>query len=192
MKFQIRFFSPKLAVCFAAVLMFHSGSHVADEQPSVSPQTVKQAQMKLKEQGYYEGNVDGILGRQTRAGLQRYQNASGLSAYGRLNHETAIKLGIATDGKPGPEDHFEAAGAEIKGRYGEGGKTLGKGAEAMGKDVKKGEVTEGGKNFGKAAGQFGKEIGKGTAQAAKKVGQGVKEVVQGDQEKKDQKKSEQH
>jgi len=191
MKFQIRFVGPQLVVLLG-LLLFHFGSPVAAEQSSVSQQTVKQAQTKLKEKGYYEGNVDGILGRDTRAGLQRYQNDNGLPADGRLNHETAVKLGIAKDGKPDPENHFEAAGSDIKGHYGEGGKALGRGAQEMGKDVKKGEVTEGGKDLGKAAGQFGKEIGKGTAEAAKKVGKGVKDAVQGDQEKKDQKKSEQH
>jgi peptidoglycan hydrolase-like protein with peptidoglycan-binding domain len=146
---------------------------------------VKQVQTELKQKGYYEGDVDGIMGAQTRAGLRRYQKENSLAGDGRLTHDTAIHLGVAAKGEnPDPADHFEDAGAEIKEHYGKGGKALGKGSKEMGKDIKEGEVTEGAQDLGKGAGKFGKEVGKGTAKAAKKVGKGVKDAVDGDDEKK--------
>ena len=162
------------------------GSSFADHQ--VSSNTVKKVQIELKQKGYYDGEVDGVLGGQTRAGLRRYQTEKGLAGDGRLTHETAVHLGVAAMGDPTPGEHFEDAGAEIKEHYGQGGKDLGKGAKEMGKDVKEGEVIEGGKDLGKGAGKFGKEVGKGTAKAAKKVGKGVKDAVDGDDDKKKEEK----
>jgi len=163
-----------------------SGSSFADDH-HVSSNTVKATQTELKQKGYYDGEVDGVLGAQTRAGLRRYQKEKGLAGDGRLTHETANHLGVAGKGDPRPGEHFEDAGAEIKEHYGQGGKALGKGAKEMGKDVKEGEVTEGAKDLGKGAGTFGKEIGKGTAKAAKKVGKGIKDAVDGDDDKKKEK-----
>ena len=162
------------------------GSSFADHQ--VSSHTVKKVQTELKQKGYYDGEVDGVLGGQTRAGLRRYQTEKGLAGDGRLTHETAVHLGVAAKDNPSPGEHFEDAGAEIKEHYGQGGKDLGKGAKEMGKDVKEGEVIEGGKDLGKGAGKFGKEVGKGTAKAAKKVGKGVKDAVDGDDDKKKEEK----
>jgi len=178
----------KIAILSLGCLLARFGSFLADDHPHVSSKTVKQAQTELKQKGYYEGGVDGVLGAQTRAGLRRYQKEKGLAGDGRLTHETGIHLGIAAKAdNPSPGDHFEDAGAEIKEHYGKGGKALGKGAKEMGKDVKEGEVTEGAKDLGKGAGKFGKEIGKGTAKAATKVGKGVKDAVDGDDDKKKEK-----
>ena len=159
---------------------------LADHQLSSS--TIKKTQTELKQRGYYDGEVDGVLGTQTRASLRRYQKEKGLAGDGRLTHETAVHLGVSAKGDPSPGEHFEDAGAAIKEHYGEGGKALGKGAKEMGKDVKEGEVTEGAKDLGKGAGKFGKEVGKGTAKAAKKVGKGVKDAVDGDDDKKKEEK----
>jgi peptidoglycan hydrolase-like protein with peptidoglycan-binding domain len=179
----------KIAILALGCFLVRFGSLLADDQPQVSSKTVKQAQTELKQRGYHEGDVDGVLGPQTRAGLRRYQKEKGLAGDGRLTHETAIDLGIAPKAdNPSPGDHFEDAGAEIKEHYGKGGKAMGKGAKEMGKDVKEGEVIEGGKDLGKGAGKFGKEVGKGTAKAAKKVGKGVKDAVDGDDDKKKEEK----
>jgi len=80
----------------------------------VSSNTVKKVQTELKQKGYYDGEVDGVLGGQTRAGLRRYQTEKGLAGDGRLTHETAVHLGVAAKGDPSPGEHFEDAGAEIK------------------------------------------------------------------------------
>ena len=165
----------RIAVLFLGCLLIRSGSSLADDH-HVSSKTVKQAQSELKQKGYYDGEIDGVLGAQTRAGLRRYQKEKGIEGDGRLTHDTAIHLGVAAKDNPTPGEHFEDAGAEIKEHYGDGGKALGKGAKEMGKDVKEGEVTEG-----------AKDLGKGTAKAAKKVGKGVKDAVDGDDDKKKEK-----
>jgi len=175
----------KISILVLACFVARVGTCLADHQ--VSSKAVKQAQTELKHKGYYNGEVDGRLGPQTRAGLRRYQKEKGLAGDGRFTHETAIQLGVAKDGDPSPGEYFEDAGAEIKEHYGKGGKALGKGTKEMGKDVKEGEVTEGAKDLGKGAGKFGKEVGKGTAKAAKKIGKGVKDAVDGDDDDKDEK-----
>jgi len=68
----------------------------------VSSNTVKKVQIELKQKGYYDGEVDGVLGGQTRAGLRRYQTEKGLAGDGRLTHETAVHLGVAAKGDPTP------------------------------------------------------------------------------------------
>jgi len=170
-------FLSKGAILFLGYLLSVSIIVVADHQ--VSSTTVKSVQSELKQKGYYEGDVDGVLGPKTREGLRRYQKEQGLAGDGRLTHETAVSLGVSKKDAT-PREHFEDAGAEIKNHYGEGGKALGKGSKEIGKDVKEGEVTEGAKDLGKGAGKFGKEVGKGTAKAAKKAGKGVKDAVDGE------------
>ena len=118
----------RIAVLFLGCLLIRTGSSLADDH-HVSSKTVKQVQSELKEKGYYDGDVDGVLGAQTRAGLRRYQKEKGLEGDGRLTHDTAIHLGVAAKDNPTPGEHFEDAGAEIKEHYGDGGKALGKGAD---------------------------------------------------------------
>jgi peptidoglycan hydrolase-like protein with peptidoglycan-binding domain len=147
-------------------------------------------QEALKEKGYYDGPVDGLIGPKTRAGLRRYQEEQGLNADGRLTRETAERLGVVSKSDSAEADksvgeHFEDAGSDVKEHYGKAGKSLGHGAKEMGKEVKKGEVTEGAKELGKGAGKFGKEVGKGTGKAAKEAGKGVKDALDGDESKKD-------
>jgi peptidoglycan hydrolase-like protein with peptidoglycan-binding domain len=175
-----------LAICF---LLGRLNFATADDRPSgqVSAETVKKAQSELKEKGYYDGPVDGVLGTQTRSALQHFQEKKGLNADGRLTQETAVQLGTAEKGDKTPGEHFEGAGKEIKGSYGKGGKDLGHGTKEAGKDIKEGEVTEAGKDFGKGAGKFGKEVGKGTGKAAKKVGKGVKDAVDPNDDDKEKK-----
>ncbi len=140
--------------------------------PMVSSSTVKKAQERLKEKGYYEGNIDGVLGPNTREALRRYQEKESLNANGRLTHETAEHLGISGSSTVG--EHFEGAGEAVEHHYGEAGKSVGRGSKEAGSDMKKGEVAEGGKDFGKGVGGFGKEVAKGTAKGAKRVAEGVK------------------
>ncbi len=64
------------------------GPSFADDH-HVSSNTVKKTQTELKQKGYYDGEVDGVLGAQTRASLRRYQKEKGLAGDGRLTHETA-------------------------------------------------------------------------------------------------------
>ncbi len=44
-----------------------------------SGEEVRQIQQKLKNWGYYTGNVDGIYGSKTQAAVKKFQKANGLS-----------------------------------------------------------------------------------------------------------------
>jgi peptidoglycan hydrolase-like protein with peptidoglycan-binding domain len=165
------------------------GLAAAADDHTVSSHTVKKAQEKLKDKGYYTGEVDGVMGPQTRSALWRYEKENNLRTDGRLDRETAQSLGVVSgDAGKTPGDHFEEAGEAVEDHYGKGGKALGHGGKRLGHDVKEGEVGQGAKEFGKGAETFGKEVGKGTGKAAKRIGQGVKDVFDGDEDKDKKKK----
>ena len=63
--------------------------------PELDPgQTVANVQSALQEQGYYQGEIDGILGPQTRAALAEYQSAQGLEPTGTVDEPTLETLGM--------------------------------------------------------------------------------------------------
>lgn len=51
-------------------------------------QQVRVAQEALKDQGMYEGEVDGIMGPKTQAALREFQRQEGLQETGRLDQPT--------------------------------------------------------------------------------------------------------
>ena len=55
---------------------------------------IKTVQQKLKNWGYYSGNVDGIYGSQTRKAVIWFQKNNGLSADGIVGSQTAAALGM--------------------------------------------------------------------------------------------------
>jgi peptidoglycan hydrolase-like protein with peptidoglycan-binding domain len=130
---------------------------------------VKTVQENLREKGYYNGQIDGIAGPQTEAGIRQYQKAENLPVTGRLDAQTAGKLAVGPESVGGS---FKGAGHEV----GEGGKEAGH--EMMeGKPI-----------------AAGKEMGKGVGRGSKKAGHGIKEAVnpesdRGDREKKQQPES---
>jgi peptidoglycan hydrolase-like protein with peptidoglycan-binding domain len=50
------------------------------------------AQTQLAQQGYYRGEIDGIVGPETRRAIMRYQSDRGLRVTGRLNMDTLRAL----------------------------------------------------------------------------------------------------
>lgn len=56
---------------------------------------VKSVQTKLKDQGYYKGNIDGVFGSATKSALIKFQKAKGLTADGIAGTKTltALKIG---------------------------------------------------------------------------------------------------
>jgi lipid-binding SYLF domain-containing protein len=54
----------------------------------------KSVQEALKAKGFYDGEVDGILGPKSRQALRDYQKSQGLAVTGRLDAATAEKLGV--------------------------------------------------------------------------------------------------
>lgn len=64
--------------------------------PEMDPgQVVANVQSALQQQGYYQGEVDGVLGPQTRAALAEYQSAQGIEPTGAIDEPTLETLGMA-------------------------------------------------------------------------------------------------
>lgn len=59
-----------------------------------SGEEVKQIQNKLKQWGYYDGNVDGIYGSKTFSAVKKFQQKNGLNADGIAGEKTLAALGI--------------------------------------------------------------------------------------------------
>ena len=112
---------------------------------------VKKAQESLHNKGYYSGNVDGIMGPQTRAALREYQKVEKLEVTGRLDTKTAGKLGVGPESVGG---NFKAAGKEVE-----------EGTEEAGHEMKEGKPAAASKEMGKGMGRMGKDVGKGMKKA---------------------------
>jgi peptidoglycan hydrolase-like protein with peptidoglycan-binding domain len=70
--------------------IFITGSLFGDEQ-------TRAIQERLREQGFYYGEVDGHGGDETSAAIRRYQIRHGLRVTGEANDETLRSLGITRD-----------------------------------------------------------------------------------------------
>ena len=55
----------------------------------------KQVQTKLKNWGYYKGNVDGIYGPKTKEAVKYFQRKNGLTVDGIVGKKTAAAMGIS-------------------------------------------------------------------------------------------------
>jgi hypothetical protein len=73
---------------------FYDGPIYASSPAEDPAQTVANVQAALQEQGYYSGEVDGVLGPQTRAALAEYQSAQGLEPTGAVDEPTLETLGM--------------------------------------------------------------------------------------------------
>jgi hypothetical protein len=58
-------------------------------------QVIANVQSTLQQQGYYQGEVDGLLGPQTRAAIADYQRANGLAETAAIDQPTLQSLGMA-------------------------------------------------------------------------------------------------
>ena len=112
---------------------------------------VKKVQESLRDKGYDPGPIDGVMGSKTRHAIGQYQTAGSLPSTGRLDQQTAGKLGV------GPESE----GGEFKGS----GKEVGKGGKEFGHEMKQGKPVAAGKEMGIGIGRAGKKFGKGVARA---------------------------
>ena len=84
-------------------------SRSAPSVPSRAPQTgtplkpsieetsmmVLRVQAALMRRGYYDGNLDGILGPKTRSAIKKFQESQGISQTGRMDIGTLTRLGIS-------------------------------------------------------------------------------------------------
>ena len=74
---------------------YYDGPIYASNPEEDPGQVVANVQSALQEQGYYQGEVDGVLGPQTRAALAEYQSAQGLEPTGAVDEPTLETLGMA-------------------------------------------------------------------------------------------------
>jgi putative peptidoglycan binding protein len=74
---------------------FYFDGPIYASNPEYDPgQVVANVQSALQQQGYYQGEIDGILGPQTRAALAEYQSAQGLEPTGAVDEPTLETLGM--------------------------------------------------------------------------------------------------
>ena len=114
---------------------------------NLNNEDIANVQKSLIDKGYNPGNVDGILGPRTRAGIREYQKSEKLPVTGRLDAETAGKLGVGPESIGG---NFTGAGHEAK-----------EGTMEAGHEISEGKPLAAGKEFGKGIGRAGEKVGKG-------------------------------
>jgi peptidoglycan hydrolase-like protein with peptidoglycan-binding domain len=66
---------------------------------SMNTETVKSLQQALQTNGQDPGAIDGQMGPKTKSALRAYQKANGLKPTGKLDADTAQKLGIQMSGQ---------------------------------------------------------------------------------------------
>src|SRR5947199_10398503 len=74
---------------FVSALIFFVGWSLAWADPAV-----QSAQQKLKDGGFYYGEINGQKDADTTAAIRRYQIRNGLQITGELNRETLNSLGL--------------------------------------------------------------------------------------------------
>ena len=62
--------------------------------PAKGSEQVQKLQEALKTKGQDPGPIDGVMGAKTRVAIKAFQEASGLKGTGRLDDQTAEKLGV--------------------------------------------------------------------------------------------------
>jgi peptidoglycan DL-endopeptidase LytE len=91
-----------------------ASSLLADDQ-------TRAIQQRLKDQGFYYGEVDGQGGEETSAAIRRYQIRYGLRVTGQLNDETLHSLGMSRDSlarpAPGYQDNGGSPNRQPGGQY---------------------------------------------------------------------------
>jgi hypothetical protein len=81
---------------YAPDSVYYYDGPIYGSNPTEDPaQVVANVQSALQQQGYYQGDIDGVLGPQTRAALAEYQSAQGLEPTGAVDEPTLETLGIA-------------------------------------------------------------------------------------------------
>lgn len=61
---------------------------------ALSPRAIRAVQARLRELNFYSGNPDGVMGADTQAAVEHFQQGRGLAANGQLNAATIAALGL--------------------------------------------------------------------------------------------------
>jgi len=75
---------------------------------SLSFSQKQEVQVRLSDDGHYDGEIDGIVGARTRSGLRSFQREHQLTASGRMTKATLDAMGIVVNDK----NRVAAAGAQ--------------------------------------------------------------------------------
>ena len=65
---------------------------VASEQQPLTPDTVREVQQSLQQQGLYKSRIDGVWGPGTQAAVRNYQQQHNMTATGQLDQQTLASL----------------------------------------------------------------------------------------------------
>lgn len=93
-------------LCLALAALIAAGTLLAALIPAAEAATYKkgssgavvsQIQTKLKNWGYYDGDVDGIYGSATERAVRTFQRKNGLTADGKAGAQTLEALGLPAD-----------------------------------------------------------------------------------------------
>ena len=142
----------RLTTVAALVLVILGLSHTPIASAAdLSKEDIEKVQKSLIDKGFHPGNVDGVLGPRTRAGIREYQKSEKLPVTGRLDAETAGKLGV------GPES--------IGGRFKGAGREVAEGSKEAAHEMTAGKPLAAGKEFGKGFGRAGVDVGNGVRKA---------------------------
>src|SRR5437764_4496331 len=76
---------------FVTALVFLAALSLAS-----ADQAIESAQQKLKDEGFYYGEINGKDDADTTAAIRRYQIRNGLQITGELNTETSRSLGLSS------------------------------------------------------------------------------------------------
>src|SRR5205807_9379319 len=82
---------------FVTALVFLAALSLAS-----ADQPIESAQQKLKDSGFYYGEINGKKDADTTAAIRRYQIRNGLQITGELNAETQQSLGLTSKAAPTP------------------------------------------------------------------------------------------
>jgi hypothetical protein len=123
----------------------------SESRVALRHEEIKKVQESLNDKGFDAGPADGSLGPRTRAAIRQFQESEKLPVTGRLDAETAGKLGV------GPES--------IAGNFAGAGHDVAEGSKELAHEVTQGKPIAAGKEFGKGVGRAAQKVGEGVAQA---------------------------
>ena len=84
----------KIIISFILVLCLSSLTVFSQSKFCSQSEEVRQIQKKLKNWGYYEGQIDGIFGSETKKAVIAFQKKNGLTADGIAGKNTLAAMGI--------------------------------------------------------------------------------------------------
>lgn len=83
------------SICFAVVENYNFNTDVTNYIEAQAISQNREIQQKLKDLGYYNGQVDGVLGSASIAAIKNFQRDNGLVVDGIVGAKTAAKLKIS-------------------------------------------------------------------------------------------------